>query len=265
MTMIIGGVDGTGPSEDDEYKVEFQSSHVSTLTKRHPEFLATKYLRGPAALGSETQGLANNIAIWAEQQMDVMKLRRKENPNVDLPDPHIYLTGYSRGGASVINACLQLQGKGIPVHCLMLFDAVDRSTISDVDIIPGNVKFAFHARRHPSAGSREMFGNCGTRAAPGVKYVENFFYCTHGGVGGTPWDKDKSDGRIHEMTDGQKAGMLSVGAAGGPLAFKAANDFIHVNDPTNVTLEQDKAGSKLSMDWMLSRMATVRHSNLLTG
>lgn len=150
-------------------------------------------------------------------------------------------------------------------QCLLLFDAVDRSTIGDTDIIPDNVNFAFHARRNELAGSREMFGNCGKIAAPGVKYEEEFFYCTHGGVGGTPWDEAKPSGYIHEMTTGQKAGMRTVGAASGILALKAANNFIRENDPTNVTLEQDKAGSRASWEWMRTKMQSVRHLSLLTG
>lgn len=99
---------GLDPLPNDEYAVAFSASHVSELAKSHPEFATSKYLRGPSASGFATQGIANNIAIWVQQYTDLMKLLRKENPNVNIPIPEIYLTGYSRGGAAVINACYYL-------------------------------------------------------------------------------------------------------------------------------------------------------------
>ncbi len=264
MLEILGGVDGSGPRDNEsnnaEYDRVFKNSHVKRLCGNAGRFSYSGYVRGPGDLGRETQGAANAITGWIEQKFMAVAVERARNPKLVLPDPRVFLTGFSRGGAAVVNACHQLKRKGIPVHCLMLFDAVDRARIGDTDEIPDNVSWAFHARRDPKAGSREMFGNCGTSAAPAVLYYEKFFLCTHGAVGGTPWDKVGKSGYIEELTSKQKAGIVAAGTAmGGVSGGIKAKNFADKNDFTKVTLEKDKKGAADSWAWMLGELNRIRH------
>ena len=92
--------------------------------------------------------------------------------------------------------------------------------------VPGNVRFCYHALRHPETRSRRSFKNCGLEREHGQPFDGiQHFYTTHGGVGGTGFGPD------------------SVGTHG----------FIKEGFPdglTRVTLAQQEAGKREARNWM---------------
>lgn len=113
----------------------------------------------------------------------------------------VFLAGYSRGAAGVIEAAWRLKADGVQVHCLLLYDAVDRSATISKTTIPSNVLYCYHAIRDPATYSRSLFGNCGRKATSSTTYVEKMFFCTHGGMGGLPWTTSNASGSIKEKHD----------------------------------------------------------------
>ena len=99
------------------------------------------------------------------------------------------LTGYSRGAAGVVSLAKKLKNDGIYVRAMLLFDCVDRHLFIDAAVIPNNVGYVMHVIRDPRSGSRESFSNDGMLYNPPTVYPNAYtFMCTHGGMGGTPWD-----------------------------------------------------------------------------
>jgi pimeloyl-ACP methyl ester carboxylesterase len=103
-------------------------------------------------------------------------------------DRQIFMAGFSRGGAIVINTASLLNDLKSPieVEALFLFDAVDRLFFLKAQRIPENVRHCYHAIRAKAAGSREQFGNCGMKleSQNTVLLEKSDFYTTHGGMGG---------------------------------------------------------------------------------
>lgn len=101
----------------------------------------------------------------------------------------IVIVGHSRGGllAAVLARMLS---PVVKVYFLGLYDAVDRQPSLDAPVVE-NVKIVFHARRNPEVGSRRIFGNTSTTYRSEY-HEEQFFYTSHGGVGGsfTPGEYD---------------------------------------------------------------------------
>lgn len=246
MGDIIVGVDGTGPSSNDTYAADFTNSFVRRLCRNTAGFRAQDYQRGPTWHGMETVGLATNAATFAYTLYTAFA-RMNEEGNERFPKPpRLFLTGYSRGGAAVIEAAYQLKARNVPVHALLLFDAVDRSTLDDrVDVIPDNVRFCFHAVRADSAESREVFGNCGRRKDGNVVYLERSFHCTHGAMGGCPWTEAGEDGYIEEVGASTTAQAVTF-AAGGVAGLYA----LHRVDQTKVKMEQELQGVDDVWEWM---------------
>ncbi len=250
MADIIIGIDGTGPSPDGEYAAKFKDSYVNRLCNQWP---AAKrfYSRGPSLSGSQTGALSRQAAAFASQAVDCVA------------DPRVFLTGYSRGGAAVLEACHELNRSGISVHGLILFDAVDRTnTISKTSLAP-NVKFCAHAMRDPKAGSRELFGNCGPTKASGARIRVQTFYCTHGAMGGTPWEEAGKSGKIEEVDTATKVGAAAIATAlgtaiGGPAGGTLGRQQVDKNDFTNVTLEQEMAGAAAVWNWISGQVAAIR-------
>lgn len=217
--IAFAGIDGTGVISNTQYQKDFKESHVSKLYRNWPWPELAFYSRGPSMLGLETGVLAQMAYGWCKNLFDKGKAKG------------IFLAGYSRGGAAAIEAANFLHGFfwNTQVNCLILFDAVDRSTevgglIFDTPV-RGNVEICLHAMRKPEAKSRESFGNCGQTISDSEKtlLVSKKFFCTHGGVGGTPW----------------------VGGKPG--------DFIDeegVDGKTAITYEQDQRGAKEVWDWI---------------
>jgi pimeloyl-ACP methyl ester carboxylesterase len=244
------GIDGTGPSNNDEYRRDFANSYVRKIWSTWGANNAG-YLRGPGVMGGETMNLVETGFQWVTGR--VKDLNTAKTPY------RLFLSGYSRGGAAATELAFRLKGQGIGVHGLVLFDAVDRSNLGNAEVVPSNVIRCFHARRDPAAGSREGFGNCATRAELGVAYTEKFFFGTHGAVGGTPWTVAGASGKIEELTTSNKIaaaalGTLLGGAAGGTAAKRAADN----QDFTNVTLAQEKAAAVAVWEWISGHLATTK-------
>ena len=175
------GIDGTGSavtpgaSRDREYDIAFANSFVSRLCK--PVTRNKRYFRGPVALGG---GLVDAIT----DGFNFLRERHRQSPS----EP-VLLTGYSRGAAGVVSLAGRLQREGINVRAMLLFDCVDRHMFIDAEVIPNNVGYVMHVIRDPRSGSRESFSNDGLRYRPPTIYPNAYtFMCTHGGMGGTPWD-----------------------------------------------------------------------------
>ncbi len=183
--MLIA-VDGTGPWSDDDYANEMSNSFVSKIHSEYPGLSEVDkfYRRGPTLLGFETGPIAYSCFNFVKSAYDKSL---KEDTKFRL-----HLTGYSRGAASVIGLANLLNSMlpNVEIEFMALFDAVDRSTISNVDKIPRNVKLCYHAIRDKNAGSRTYFGNCGLLAEPPATLIKRTFFATHAGMGGIPWTGD---------------------------------------------------------------------------
>jgi pimeloyl-ACP methyl ester carboxylesterase len=175
------------------------------------------YLRGPTLLGNQTGPLGTEVAQFIRQRLAA------------LGNPKIVLTGYSRGGASVITTAQLLRILGIRVDLMILFDAVDRSLTAMAGVIPSNVARVYHLRRSILAVSRPYFGNCGTWWNPfTTRYTEKKFNCTHGGVGGCPWWTQPDRGPTARISDRIRENGL----------------------PTLVTYQEDLTGSTDAWEWI---------------
>ncbi len=177
---IFGGIDGTGPYSDKKYKTGFENSNVIKLS-RLPWSGGGFYDRGPGADGFSTGFRADEMAAKVARAYRNAAGTTGSSPSrVVSILPRIFLSGYSRGGAAVTNVAHTLNDQGIPVHCLLLFDAVDRSATIWRSSVPSNVRLCFHAKRSPRSDSRTSFGNCSTTAQGNVRLVSREFMCTHG-------------------------------------------------------------------------------------
>lgn len=215
---ILVGIDGTGSAvmpgrqRDIDYDRAFANSFVRTICNRASGQVL--YRRGPVALGG---GLSDAITAGVNHVVS----SRRSNPGAP-----VLLTGYSRGAAGVVVVAKRLKSQNINVAAMLLFDCVDRHLFIDAEIIPDNVAHVFHVQRHPDAGSRESFGNDGMRYYPAkTKYepIERFL-CTHGGMGGCPWEIPPG---------GKGSDIIDEGFGAG------SND-----GPTNVTYDQDARVSR---------------------
>lgn len=222
--LIFGGVDGTGDFFDRTYEPTFDNSHVNILHQFWNEG-PSHYRRGPWWVGDWTYVEANRI--YSRVKADWVAGAGA-----------IFLAGYSRGGAAVIEIAKWLKQDGIPVECLILFDPVDRSRVigegpygwRDSPIVD-TVSNVIYAQRQTITKSRESFGNCGKKYQDRskTKLVFNSFFCTHGGMGGTPWSEPK-------------VGFIDEGFP----------DF-----GTQVTVAQDKLGSEKVQRWVYERLFEI--------
>jgi hypothetical protein len=187
-------------------------------------------------------------------------------------DHKIFLTGYSRGAAIVINTAAMLTDRPMPdgtyasVEAMFLFDAVARSAdIGRAQVIPSNVRFCYHAIRDDHAHSRWTFGHCGqTMAGANTFLVKRNFYTTHGGMGGTPWGEkglpDFSNDKLSRTEQAARAQRIDQRYfRGGPkLDGSDLNSWVVSNEciyefpdgATNVTLGQEQVGSDAVHAWM---------------
>ncbi len=153
-------VDGTGPYDYDQYKKDFAHSFCSQLFNQNTA--SSKYYSGPGTLGVSTRSTANNGC------RDVIKSFESN------PKEKIYLAGYSRGGAAVMQIakwCARSYVKydvkpatgysysgidvkssvvPIPIQAMFLLDPVDRDLALDPDGIPSNVKHCYVMYRDQS-------------------------------------------------------------------------------------------------------------------
>lgn len=180
---ILVGIDGTGGgaspgrARDARYDIDFANSFVSRLCKSKSN---AQYNRGPVTFGG---GL--DIAI--REGMRFIESKRAEKP-----DEPILLTGYSRGALGAMVIAQRLQRQNIKVRAALLFDCVDRHGDYDSEVVPENVEHLYHVIRNPAANSRHSFGNDAmSYRPPTIYYGPYMFMCTHGGMGGTPWEKPR--------------------------------------------------------------------------
>ncbi len=213
--IIMTGIDGTGTPDNTKYALEFKVSNVNRAVRGWRDGPAT-YLRGPTDLGLETKALAATAFNIVHLQRCLAGAQKTG----------VFLTGYSRGAAAAIEACWMLHERSIEVDCLLLFDAVDRThTLSErVDCIPPNVRACYHAIRDPAALSREWMGNCGRKVRGQTTYQEQSFFCTHGAVGGTPWNKPgRTGGGFIEEDVGVRGRYQVQGSVAGNVASALAH------------------------------------------
>lgn len=223
--IIFAGIDGTGPYSDSTYKEMFSFSHVNRLSQL-PQWDRTLgppfYSRGPSVDGLETRGYARSAYADVKRRLD-----RSSAQGIAAS---VYLAGYSRGGAAMIDVAQWLHNDGVTVECLILYDPVDRATDTGAWFgeTPVIAKHCLQLRRHPSAKSRESFGNCGGNMTQ-VNHVTFKFIMntTHGGVGGAYW----LPSTVREGT-----GFIDESVLG-------LTDYLEFDGLTAVTPDQDKAGA----------------------
>lgn len=226
--IIYAGIDGTSSEEDDPYKVTFKDSFVNRLGRKEiVPFDDCFYHRGPHTWGTETREFANLAYVWVKERWQSGAAKA------------IFLGGYSRGAAAVIEVAYWLKSDGIPVECLILFDAVDRSTpgpgggvggVFQNTPIASTVRCAIHPMRDiPSTLSRISFQRCGqTVENPAMPNPKGYFFTTHGGAGGTPWTS-----AVNPYTEEPRDTIWEYGEV----------------NPTNVTPTQDAGGSWMVESW----------------
>ncbi|MEZ5428138.1 MAG: LysM peptidoglycan-binding domain-containing protein [Pyrinomonadaceae bacterium] len=232
--ITYAGIDGTsseeGTAEDEgPYQETFRNSFVNRLGRNEwVQFTQPWYLRGPFTSGFDTRKRAraafdNVVKLW-------------ENGTAQA----IFLAGYSRGGAAVIEVAKWLKyEKNIPVECLILFDPVDRTqTLGGIFFntpIPDNVKTCIYAQRNKNTTlSRISFQNCGwTMEDKKMDYRYQKFFATHGGMGGTPWKE-----AINPYTKQPRRTIWEFGEI----------------NPTRVTPGQDKVGASLVETWVFPQI-----------
>jgi hypothetical protein len=155
------------------------------------------YQRGPHTFGNDLRDEAQAAYRW-------LKAAHEDDPELRL-----MLAGYSRGGSAAIMVCEWLQQDGIEVDSLFLFDAVARHKFPGGAVIPANVRFSRHARRHLSEEfiakyegtlrqisllgglqnpARPNFGNVGLLwRGTGDHAPAEAFLGSHGAIGGVGW------------------------------------------------------------------------------
>jgi hypothetical protein len=176
---ILVGIDGTDGSlkitaaRNRQYDKDFASSFVSRICRGAGS--SALYLRGPATPGNGLEAAIDAAVAHVTEAL--------------LRGPgKVLLTGYSRGGAGVVVVASRLARLGIRVEAMMLFDAVDRHAHLDAYATPDNVAFVQHVMRSRLSGSRESFSNAAKSWPAGTDYKQRYYVCTHGGMGGLPYD-----------------------------------------------------------------------------
>lgn len=187
--IIFAGIDGTGSDNDKQYQKDLANSCINQLYRNEVvPFNDTFYHRGPTLLGTETKEYAGKAFNWVLSKWYTGQAKA------------VFLGGYSRGAAAMIEVAYWLKPLGVPVECLILFDAVDRSTpgigggvggVFSDRAIADNVKQVIHPMRNiVTTRSRVSFQRCGdTQENAQMPHAREYFFATHGGAGGTPWTR----------------------------------------------------------------------------
>lgn len=241
--FIYVGIDGTGTGDTGEYERLFKNSFVNQLGRMGMWEGASIYRRGPTDPGFETASIAASAHSEFLPKYNAIKAANGAKR------PRVFMAGYSRGGAAILKVANMLHDADIEVECLLLFDAVDRTTTisSDETKVPPTVRFCRHARRAEAARSRIPFGYCDTPYDPAsTDYEEKPFLCTHGGVGGAPWTGEDclTNGYIDEYKDAKSR----IGQWISPV-------LIGVSLPTRITLGQELIGMQQTQSWAWSALS----------
>ena len=144
--IIFGGIDGTSPEWNDRaYDGIFANSFVRVLhngwTHGPPH-----YERGPTVADEKPANWTFGSAWRTYQHVE---------SNWKPGESAVFLAGYSRGGAAVIEVAKWLKSRYIPVECLILFDPVDQTpqlgTPWQNTRIVDTVKTVIYAKRSKAA------------------------------------------------------------------------------------------------------------------
>lgn len=235
MLLVI---DGTGDADDTVYRRDFENSFLRRLWRNYTG--RKHYWRGPNLMGLECAEILNETMRYLNHIGGV--------------NEEIIIGGYSRGAAIAIALTHALERHrrfppaldyigSFSIPLLILFDAVDRDITMpehyNTQRIPAIVGLCLHAVRNPLVESRWYFGNCGLDAEPEVELKKQMFYCTHAGMGGTPWTGD------HPMRRG-------------PLDVNLSTDLrrpVYGPDVPTITEAQDVENSERIRQWMNRKIA----------
>jgi len=251
-------VDGSGPDTHAAYRAEFANSYLAQIVRHNTQAFARR-MEGPTMTGG--------------RQVDPMFLvrtirERYDEGHLDDADTTVFLAGYSRGAATVVEVAALLEPEGITVDAMFLFDAVDRSwrigdtlPAGNVDVVSRNVLQTYHARRDPRAESRLSFENTATSAAVSGTYHEAFFMTTHGGMGGCPFGYEGletgrwslgDEYRNPATSEARRRWIREHGAvweAGAePLGATVTGD--PSDGITTLTVTEEEAGAAACIRWM---------------
>lgn len=206
-------VDGTGPGDETDYDLAMARSFCWQLEVEFRHYPA-KYVRGPDWKGGTTYTTARTGAD------EIQEFRKTFGGGTQGSVRPIYLAGYSRGAATVIQMAKFLNQQ-IPkneVKAMFLFDPVDRDVAIDGQGIPPNVKNVYVIFRDQSIEevnlpwkpnyfygelpdrdiyARKWMGNCDVNALDKSRtnvtppaIIKN---ASHGAVGGSPWTNRRAD------------------------------------------------------------------------
>lgn len=139
-------------------------------------------IAGSGCNGDGVQTISRGVYRWLSGQIK------------SVTAPLIVLVGHSRGGWVALDVAQRLKNDGMPVYFMALYDAVDMTYFAGHATVSNNVKFVYHAVRHPNTGSRRStdlgrltnWGNTGRKHKSPTVYVEKMFSATHGALGGAP-------------------------------------------------------------------------------
>lgn len=235
--IMFFGIDGTGDANHEKYKNDMVGSCINQLANNEVvPFDKTFYHRGPSLPGTETRSYAKLVESWILEEWSTGKVKA------------IFLGGYSRGAAAVIEIAYWLKAKDIPVECLILFDAVDRSLpgpgggvggIIKNRAISSNVKQVIHPMRNQATTfSRLTFGRCGsTQENPLMPHAREYFHTTHAGAGGVPWTSIDLPIPVIDVSNP----LGTIWGPGEPL-------------PTKLNPQQDAAGAAIVRAWTFPKV-----------
>lgn len=254
---IVIGIDGTGELLDSNYKRSFENSFVNKIIRSSPAAYK-KYIRGPYSDGADMGSIVG-------EGHEFFRLARA----MITTTPTVLLTGYSRGGAGVIDLARRLKNEGFTVYGMMLFDPVDRSGASEGYDVPNNVLHMVQARRATLTLSRISFNNCAVAWHHPTKCERQFFWATHGGLGGCPWTPKLGFGEQDYVDENEyfnETGLSSTVYDVMRLEWHRPDDYHGsldqlrkrrhdlLGDRTQVTYSQDRAGAEKVWQWALPRL-----------
>lgn len=194
-------IDGTGPYDSSEYKRDMAVGFCSQMSML---FKGSNYQRGPTNEGYHIESRATAAATHLITQY-----------RID-PSTRLMLAGYSRGGSIAVIAAEMVRTR-IHQHidAMFLFDPVARHFSASSELIPGNVKRCYIARRQINnpkmdkydftlvAGigdllshnpARNWFGGTARKhTAAWTILREKTFLGSHGAIGGVGWKHVSED------------------------------------------------------------------------
>ena len=200
---MIVCVDGTGVYNEQQYQKDMSNSFCRQIMEQKGCGKAA-YFEGPGGAGLTTRGIGN--AAWK-----AIRDFYQDNPGIYRTSP-LYLAGYSRGGACVLQIAKWLYEDEFPlmVKGLFLFDPVNRDLNLNMDGLgtPPNVKNVYVIFRDksieevsypmdPDRYARKWMGTCKwepqDRRATKVGLAEKITGASHGAVGGAAWLEREAD------------------------------------------------------------------------